>query len=68
MSNGRSIAEFVCLLQAMQTSDKHAVATPEGWTPGQDVIVPPPKTADAADKRGGEGFKTTDWYFSTKPL
>ena len=68
MSNGRSIAEFVRLLQAMQTSDKHAVVTPEGWTPGKDVIVPPPKTADAADKRAGEGFKTTDWYFSTKPL
>jgi peroxiredoxin (alkyl hydroperoxide reductase subunit C) len=32
------------------------------------VIVPPPKTADAADKRVGEGYKTTDWYFSTKSL
>ncbi len=68
MSNGRSIAEFVRLLQAMQTSDKNAVATPEGWTPGQDVMVPPPKTAEAADQRAGEGYKTTDWYFSTKPL
>jgi peroxiredoxin (alkyl hydroperoxide reductase subunit C) len=50
MSNGRSIDEFVRLLQAMQTSDKNAVATPEGWTPGCDVIVPPPKTAEAADE------------------
>jgi peroxiredoxin (alkyl hydroperoxide reductase subunit C) len=68
MSNGRSIDEFVRLLQAMQTSDKNAVATPEGWTPGCDVIVPPPKTADAADKRAGEGYQTTDWYYSTKSL
>ncbi|OYY60406.1 MAG: peroxiredoxin [Burkholderiales bacterium 28-67-8] len=68
MSNGRSINEFVRLLQAMQTSDKNAVATPEGWTLGCDVIVPPPKTADAADKRAGEGYKTTDWYYSTKSL
>ena len=68
MSNGRSIDEFVRLMQAMQTSDKNAVATPEGWTPGKDVIVPPPKTADAADKRAGEGYETTDWYFSTKSL
>ena len=68
MSNGRAISEFVRLLQAMQTSDKNAVATPEGWTPGCDVIVPPPKTAEAADKRASEGYKTTDWYYSTKSL
>jgi peroxiredoxin (alkyl hydroperoxide reductase subunit C) len=68
MSNGRSIDEFVRLLQALQTSDKHAVATPEGWKPGCDVIVPPPKTSEAADKRGNEGYNTVDWYFSTKKL
>ena len=68
MSNGRSIDEFVRLLQAMQTSGKNAVATPEGWTPNCDVIVPPPKTADAADNRAGAGYKTTDWYYSTKSL
>ena len=42
MSNGRSIDEFLRLLKAMQTSDEHKVATPEGWKPGDDVIVPPP--------------------------
>ena len=68
MSNGRSINEFVRLLQAMQTSDKNSVATPEGWTPGCDVIVPPPKTSEAADKRASEGYNTVDWYFSTKKL
>jgi len=68
MSNGRSIDEFVRLLQALQTSDKHGVATPENWCPGKDVIVSPPKTADAADKRASEGYNTVDWYFSTKSL
>lgn len=68
MSNGRSIAEFVRLLSALQTSDKHAVATPEGWAPGREVIVPPPKTSEAADHRAAEGYKTVDWYFSTRPL
>jgi len=68
MSNGRSIDEFVRLLRAMQTSDKNQVATPEGWTPGRDVIVPPPKTAAAVAKRAKEGFKTVDWYYSTKSL
>jgi peroxiredoxin 2/4 len=68
MSNGRSIDEFVRLLKAMQTSDANQVATPEGWTPGCEVIVPPPKTAEAVAKRPSEGYKTTDWYFSTKSL
>lgn len=51
MSNGRSIDEFVRLLQALQTSDANGVATPENWCPGKPVIVPPPKTAEAAEKR-----------------
>jgi peroxiredoxin (alkyl hydroperoxide reductase subunit C) len=68
MSNGRSIPEFIRLLQALQTSDKHGVATPEGWTPGCEVIVPPPKTDADAAKRASEGYKTVDWYFSTKSL
>lgn len=68
MSNGRSIDEFVRLLTALQTSDKHGVATPEAWVPGQDVIVPPPKTSEAADSRPNEGYNTVDWYYSTKSL
>ena len=68
MSNGRSIDEFVRLLTAMQTSDANQVATPAGWTPGCDVIVPPPKTPEALAKRMGEGYDTKDWYFSTKSL
>jgi len=68
MSNGRSIPEFIRLLTALQTSDKHGVATPEGWTPGCEVIVPPPKTDADAAKRASEGYKTVEWYFSTKTL
>jgi len=68
MSNGRSINEFVRLLQALQTSDANGVATPENWCPGKPVIVPPPKTAEAAEKRASEGYDTVDWYYSTKSL
>ena len=68
MSNGRSIDEFVRLLTALQTSDNNGVATPENWKPGEPVIVPPPKTAEAAEKRASEGYDTVDWYFSTKSL
>lgn len=68
MSNGRSVDEFVRLVKALQTSDKHKVATPENWQPGEDVIVPPPQTSVAADARMSEGYETKDWYFSTRAL
>ena len=52
----------------MQTSDANKIATPEGWTPGCDVIVPPPKTPAAIEARKAEGYAMKDWYFSTKSL
>jgi len=66
MSNGRSVPEFLRLVEAMQTSGKKGVATPEGWQPGDKVIVPPPATVEAAEKRMGEGYECTDWYFCRK--
>jgi len=68
MSNGRSIPEIVRLVTAMQASDANGVATPAGWTPGHNAIVPPPKTVSAAAARADEGYEYTDWYFSTRPV
>ena len=68
MTNGRSIPEFLRLLEALQTSSANACATPEGWQPGEKVIVPPPQTSAAAEARAGEGYEYTDWYFSKKSL
>jgi peroxiredoxin (alkyl hydroperoxide reductase subunit C) len=68
MTNGRSVDEFLRLLEALQTSDAHAVATPEGWKPGEQVIVPTPATTNDADARVKAGYETTDWYFSKTDL
>ncbi len=68
LSNGRSIDEIFRVVTALQTSDKFGVATPENWQPGQQVIVPPPQTQDAAEKRSKEGYDYTDWYFSKKSI
>ncbi len=68
MTNGRSIPEFVRLVTALQTSDANEVATPEGWQPGDKVIVPPPANVDAAEARMGEGYECVDWYFCKKQL
>lgn len=68
LTNGRSIDEVLRVITALQTSDKHGVATPENWKEGEEVIVPPPLTQEAANKREGEGYNYTDWYFSKKSL
>ena len=68
MSNGRSIDEILRLVTALQTSDANGIATPEGWQPGDKVIVPPPATAEAAEARINEGYECTDWYFCKKSL
>jgi peroxiredoxin (alkyl hydroperoxide reductase subunit C) len=68
LSNGRSIDEVYRIVLALQTSEKNGVATPENWQPGDKVIVPPPQTQEAAEKRSKEGYEYTDWYFSKKAL
>lgn len=68
MSNGRSVDEVFRLVQALQTSDAHKVATPENWQPGECCIVPPPHTQADAEKRKGEGYEYTDWYFCKKKV
>lgn len=68
MSNGRSIDEFLRLVKAMQISDANSIATPEGWQPGDKVIVPPPATSEAAEARLNEGYECVDWYFCKKEV
>ena len=68
LSNGRNMDEIVRILTALQTSDKHGVATPANWQPGEPVIVPPPATTEAAEKRMKEGYDCTDWFFCKRNL
>ncbi len=68
LSNGRSIPEILRLVKALQASDAFDVATPEGWQPGDKVMVPPPATQDGATARLEEGFECADWYFCKREL
>lgn len=68
LTTGRNMAEILRLIKALQTTDEHAVATPANWQPGEPVIIPPPRTADAAQERLQEGHDCKDWYFCKKSL
>ncbi len=68
LTTGRNMAEILRLVDGLQTTDKHGVATPANWRPGDKVIVPPPKTAEDAAARMKQGFECKDWYFCKKEL
>ncbi len=62
LTTGRSVAELLRLVAALQMTDAHGVSTPEAWQPGQDVILPPPMTTSDALEAGQTGG---DWYYRT---
>lgn len=68
LTTGRNMDEIMRLIDALQTTDKHGVATPANWRPGDKVIVPPPKTAEEAEERVQAGYECKDWYFCKKAL
>lgn len=68
LTNGRNMDEILRLLDAIQTSDKHAVATPANWRPDDKVVVPPPNTQEMAEERMTEGYECVDWYLCKKSL
>jgi peroxiredoxin 2/4 len=68
LTTGRNMDEILRLIDALQATDKHGIATPANWRPGQKVIVPPPKTSEGAEERMRAGFECTDWYFCKKEL
>jgi peroxiredoxin (alkyl hydroperoxide reductase subunit C) len=68
MTCGRNIDEVLRALDAMQTADDNACATPANWQKGDKVVVPPPQTQEDAEKRMQSDFEVTDWYFSKRNL
>jgi len=63
LTTGRNTDEVLRLIDALQTTDQHGVATPANWRPGERVILPPPKTIDAAAERTQSNPNCVDWYF-----
>jgi peroxiredoxin (alkyl hydroperoxide reductase subunit C) len=69
LSNGRNMEEVKRLLVAMQLADKHKIATPANWKPGDDVIVPPPGSCGVAKDRvesPAADMKVLDWFMTLK--
>lgn len=68
MTLGRNIDEVLRVVEALQTADANACATPANWRPGDKVIVPPPQTIADAENRLKSDYEVTDWYFAKRSL
>ena len=62
MSSGRNFDEVLRLLDSLQITVKHSIATPVNWKPGQDVIIPTSVSDEDAKKKYPQGFKTLKPY------
>jgi peroxiredoxin 2/4 len=66
---GRNLDEIKRVIEALQTADKHSVALPVNWRPGDKVIVPPPKTlAEVEERVANTSYEKVDFYLSKKDL
>jgi alkyl hydroperoxide reductase subunit AhpC len=61
-STGRNFAEILRVIDSLQLTDAHKVATPVNWTPGEDVIIVPSLSDEEARKRFPGGWKTLKPY------
>ncbi len=69
LSLGRNMQEILRVIDALQTADKHSIATPANWKPGDKVIIPAPATDALADERvKDKTLEVIDWYLSKKQI
>ena len=62
MTTGRNFDEVLRVIDSMQLTAKHQVATPVNWQPGNDVIIVPAVSDDDAKKKYPEGWKSPKPY------
>jgi alkyl hydroperoxide reductase subunit AhpC len=62
MTTGRNFDEILRVLDSMQLTAKHKVATPVNWKKGEDVIIVPGVSDEEAKQKYPGGWKTLKPY------
>ena len=67
MSTGRNFDEVLRVLDSMQLTAKHKVATPVNWKSGEDVIIVPAVGEEEARQKYPQGWKAPKPYLRIVP-
>src|SRR5438105_10352852 len=62
MTTGRNFDEVLRVIDSMQLTAKHKVATPVNWKPGEDVIIAGSVSDDEAKQKYPQGWKSPKPY------
>ena len=66
-STGRNFVEVLRVIDSLQLTANHSVATPANWTHGEDVIVVPAVSTEDAIKKFPKGVKVVKPYLRYTP-
>jgi thioredoxin-dependent peroxiredoxin len=66
-STGRNFDEILRVIDSLQLTAKHQVATPVNWRNGDDVVIVPSVSDEDAKKKYPSGWKTLRPYLRIVP-
>jgi len=67
MTTGRNFDEVIRVIDSLQLTAGHKVATPVNWRPGEDVIIAGSVSDDEAKEKYPDGWKTPKPYIRIVP-
>ena len=67
MATGRNFPEILRVIDSLQLTGRHGVATPANWMPGEDVIIAGGISDDEARQKFPAGWKAVKPYVRVVP-